>query len=111
MLVGTVSVALVAMVLAFPLALLTALYITEYAPARLKPTLVSLIDLMAAVPSIVYGLWGFFLIMPHAARLALWLQQHLGWIPVFAVTPIPTPPYGTPAGTSPARSAPASPWR
>ena len=84
-LVGTVSVALVAMVLAFPLALLTALYITEYAPARLKPTLVSLIDLMAAVPSIVYGLWGFFLIMPHAARLALWLQQHLGWIPVFAV--------------------------
>ncbi|WP_230487078.1 phosphate ABC transporter permease subunit PstC [Nocardioides anomalus] len=82
---GTVSVALVAMFFAFPLALTTALYISEYAPARLKPTLVALIDLMAAVPSIVYGLWGFFLIMPHAAELALWLQQHLGWIPVFAV--------------------------
>ena len=84
-LVGTVEVALVAMFFAFPLALLTALYISEYAPARIKPTLVSLIDLMAAVPSIVYGLWGFFLVMPHAAELALWLQQHFGWIPIFAV--------------------------
>ena len=84
-LVGTVSVALVAMFFAFPLALLTALYISEYAPERLKSTLVALIDLMAAVPSIVYGLWGFFLIMPHAAELALWLQRHLGWLPIFDV--------------------------
>lgn len=84
-LTGTLSVALVAMFFAFPLALLTALYISEYAPAGLKPTLVSLVDLMAAVPSIVYGLWGFFLIMPHAAELALWLQKHFGWIPIFDV--------------------------
>ena len=82
---GTVSVALVAMFFAFPLALATALYISEYAPERIKSTLVALIDLMAAVPSIVYGLWGFFLIMPHAAELALWLQKHFGWIPVFDV--------------------------
>jgi phosphate transport system permease protein len=82
---GTISVALVAMFFAFPLSLLTALYISEYAPARAKPTLVAMIDLMAAVPSIVYGLWGFFLIMPHAAALALWLQKHLGWIPIFQV--------------------------
>ena len=40
---------------------------------------------MAAVPSIVYGLWGFFLIMPHAAELALWLHRNLGWIPFFDV--------------------------
>ncbi len=85
MLVGTVSVAMVAMFFAFPLALLTALYISEYAAERIKPTLVSLIDLMAAVPSIVYGLWGYFLIMPHAAELALWLQKHFGWIPIFDV--------------------------
>jgi phosphate transport system permease protein len=84
-LVGTISVALVAMFFAFPLSLLTALYISEYAPPRFKPTMVSLIDLMAAVPSIVYGLWGFFLIMPHAAAFALWLQKHFGWIPVFDV--------------------------
>jgi phosphate transport system permease protein len=84
-LAGTVSVALVAMTIAFPLALLTALYISEYAPASIKATLVSLVDLMAAVPSIIWGLWGFFLIMPHAAELALWLQKHFGWLPIFDV--------------------------
>ena len=84
-LVGTVSVAVVAMFFAFPLALATALYISEYAPAKLKPTLVSLVDLMAAVPSIVYGLWGFLLVMPHAAELARWLQMHFGWLPFFQV--------------------------
>jgi phosphate transport system permease protein len=83
--VGTISVALVAMAIAFPLSLLTALFISEYAPAKIKPTLISLIDLMAAVPSIIYGLWGALLIMPHAAKFALWLQQNLGWIPIFDV--------------------------
>lgn len=84
-LLGTIEIALVAMSIAFPLALLTALYISEYAPARLRSTLVSLVDLMAAIPSIVYGLWGFFLVMPHAAGLARWLQAHFGWIPIFDV--------------------------
>jgi len=91
-LVGTLEVAMVAMVLAFPLALLTALYISEYAPAGLRPTLVSMVDLMAAVPSIVYGLWGFFLVMPHAAELAVWLQRNLGWIPLFQVDADPDAP-------------------
>lgn len=84
-LVGTVSVALVAMTIAFPLSLLSALYISEYAPARLRGALVSMVDLMAAVPSIIYGLWGFFFVMPHAAALARWLQQNFGWIPIFEV--------------------------
>jgi phosphate transport system permease protein len=84
-LTGTVSVALVAMTFAFPLSVLVALYISEYAPARIRSTLVSLVDLMAAVPSIVYGLWGFFLIMPYAAELALWLQRTFGWLPFFKV--------------------------
>lgn len=84
-LVGTIEVAAVAMFFAFPLALLTALYITEYAPAKLRPALVSMVDLMAAVPSIIWGLWGFFLVMPHAAALAHWLQQHFGWLPFFQV--------------------------
>jgi phosphate transport system permease protein len=84
-LTGTTAVALVAMVFAFPLALLTALYISEYAPAGIRSTLVSLVDLMAAIPSIVYGLWGFSLVMPHAAELALWLHRNLGWIPIFDV--------------------------
>ena len=84
-LVGTFSVALVALVVAFPLALLSALYISEYAPRNLRGTLVSLVDLMAAVPSIIYGLWGFFLLQPHASVVALWMQRTFGWIPLFKV--------------------------
>ena len=79
------EVALVAMVVAFPLALMLALFITDYAPKRIKSWLVSAIDLMAAVPSIIYGLWGFFLLQPHAINLARWLSQYLGWIPIFHV--------------------------
>jgi phosphate transport system permease protein len=84
-LAGTFEVALIAMVISFPLGLLCALYISEYAPARLKSLMVSLVDLMAAVPSIVYGLWGFFLLQPHAIYLARWLNQYLGWLPFFHV--------------------------
>ena len=84
-LVGTFTVALIAIVIAFPLSLLGALYIAEYAPPRLRSTLTSLVDLMAAVPSIIYGLWGFFLLQPHASLVAHWLHQHLGWIPIFRV--------------------------
>jgi len=84
-LLGTLTVALVAMAFAVPLALATSLYISEYAPARLKPTLVSLVDLMAAIPSIIYGLWGFFLLQPQASRLARWLSTYAGWLPFFRV--------------------------
>lgn len=84
-LVGTLSVGLVAMTIAFPLALATALFISEYAPAKIKPTLVSMVDLMAAVPSVIYGLWGALLIMPHAADLAIWMDRNFGWIPIFDV--------------------------
>ena len=84
-LVGTVEVALVAMVVAFPLALMFALFITDYAPKRMKSWLISTVDLMAAVPSIIYGLWGFFLLQPHAINLARWLSQYFGWFPLFHV--------------------------
>jgi len=90
--VGTLEVAAVAMFFAFPLALVTALFITEYAPAKARALLVSLVDLMAAVPSIIWGLWGFFLVMPHAAALAHWLQQNLGWLPFFRVDADPNAP-------------------
>jgi phosphate transport system permease protein len=84
-LLGTVTVALVALTIAFPLALLSALYISEYAPPRVRPLLISMVDLMAAVPSIVYGLWGVFLIEPHASRVARWLTTYFGWLPFFHV--------------------------
>ena len=84
-LVGTVEVALVAMVVSFPMALGMALFITDYAPARLKSWLVSAIDVMAAVPSIIYGIWGFFLLEPHAIQVARWLSEYASFIPIFKV--------------------------
>lgn len=84
-LLGTVEVALVALFIAFPVALGTALFISEYAPGRAKSFLVGLVDLMAAVPSIIYGAWGALLLMPHAKYVSRWITQYLGWIPIFKV--------------------------
>lgn len=84
-LVGTAEVAIVAVLVGFPLALLTALYISEYAPPRLRSVLVSVVDLMAAVPSIIFGLWGLLALMPQAKYVSRWISQHLSWIPIFAV--------------------------
>ncbi|MFK4223445.1 phosphate ABC transporter permease subunit PstC [Streptomyces sp. NPDC019890] len=84
-LTGTVLIGLVAISIAVPLALGTALYISEYAPRRLKRTFVSLVDLMAAVPSVVYGLWGAFFLQGHVVGLSRWIATYLSWIPVFKV--------------------------
>jgi len=84
-LVGTLEVALVAMAVGFPMALMFAVFISEYAPARIRSWLISAIDLMAAVPSIIFGLWGFFLLQPQAILLSRWLSQNFGWFPIFHV--------------------------
>lgn len=89
---GTVVVAIVALVFSFPLALTSAIYISEYAPARLKQLLVSTVDLMASVPSIVYGLWGLFLLQPHVMPVSHWLHKSLGFIPFFQVDTNPDAP-------------------
>jgi len=82
---GSVLIGLVAIVFALPLAIGTALYISEYAPPRLRRLLVSLVDLMAAVPSVVYGLWGFFYLQGHVYGLARWIATYFGWIPILRV--------------------------
>ncbi|WP_371546382.1 phosphate ABC transporter permease subunit PstC [Streptomyces sp. NBC_00554] len=84
-LVGTILIALVAIVFAVPLALGTALYISEYAPPRMRQTLISIVDLMAAVPSVVYGLWGLFFFQGHVVTVSRWISTYLGWIPLFKV--------------------------
>ena len=91
-LTGTVLVGLTAISVALPLSLATSLYISEYAPVRIKRLLVNLVDLMAAVPSVVYGLWGAFLLQRQVlvqdasgAGLPRWLATYLGWIPIFRV--------------------------
>ncbi|MFD7154346.1 phosphate ABC transporter permease subunit PstC [Kribbella sp. NPDC059898] len=82
---GTVVIAAIAILIAFPLALWTALYISEWAPRGLKKTLVAVVDLMVAVPSIVYGLWGFFLLQPWVIHVSRWITTWFGWIPLFKV--------------------------
>ena len=83
--VGTLQVALIALTLAFPLSLLTALFITDWAPEWLRPLLVRLVDLMAAVPGIVFGLWVLLVVQPHAAQVNHWISKHFGWFPLFHV--------------------------
>jgi phosphate transport system permease protein len=84
--VGTILIAIVAVVVAAPLALGTALFISEYAPRSVQRLLVSVVDLMAAVPSVVYGLWGFELVQWRIVSLSRWIHDWFGWIPVFRVT-------------------------
>ncbi|GAA5184651.1 phosphate ABC transporter permease subunit PstC [Rugosimonospora acidiphila] len=83
--VGTILIAIVAIATAVPMALGTALYISEYAPRWLRRTLIAMVDLMAAVPSVVYGLWGFFLLQWRVVGLSRWISDWFGWIPIFKV--------------------------
>jgi phosphate transport system permease protein len=81
---GTLLAAVIALIIATPLAVAVALFITHYAPRRLAQGLGYLIDLLAAVPSIVYGLWGVAVLAPATLGLATWLNDYLGWLPFFA---------------------------
>lgn len=83
---GTVSIALIAMGVAVPLALGTALLISEVVRGRLRSTLISLVDLMAAVPSVVFGLWGLFFLQGNVIPVSQWISTYLAWIPIFSVT-------------------------
>ncbi|TFB84061.1 phosphate ABC transporter permease subunit PstC [Cryobacterium algoricola] len=83
---GTITIAVIAMCVAVPLALGTALLISEVAQGRLKSTLVTLVDLMAAVPSVVFGLWGVFFLQANVIPVATWISTYFGWIPFFSVT-------------------------
>jgi phosphate transport system permease protein len=83
LLVGTVVVALVAVTIAVPLGTCAALFITDYASPRWRAILTGLVDLLAAIPSLLYGLWGFLLFASQLAPIAEWLSRHLSWIPFF----------------------------
>jgi len=97
--VGTVLIALVAVVIAAPLAFGTALYISEYAPRLIQRFLIAMVDLMAAVPSVVFGLWGFELFQGQVVSLSSWIHDWFGWIPLFAVHGV------TPHDTNPTAAA------
>ena len=83
MLIGTVICATIAVIIAVPISVLSALYLTFYAPNFIKRIMVALIDLMAAFPSILFGMWGYFVLMPHAEYWAQLLHKYFGWLPFF----------------------------
>ncbi|MBA0124412.1 phosphate ABC transporter permease subunit PstC [Haloechinothrix sp. YIM 98757] len=84
LLVVTVMSSAFALVIAMPLALGIALFLTQYAPPAVRRPFGYIIDTLAAVPSIVYGLWGIFVLGPFLVPVALWMNRNLGWIPIFA---------------------------
>lgn len=80
---GTLLAAMIALVIATPLSLGVALVISHYAPRRLSKTLGYVIDLLAAVPSVVYGLWGALYLGPQLVPVYRWLEDNASWVPFF----------------------------
>jgi phosphate transport system permease protein len=89
LLIVTVLTSLVALVIAMPVSLGIALFLTQYAPARLSRPFAYVVDLLAAVPSIVYGLWGILVLGPALEPFETWLNATFGWFPLFAKGNIP----------------------
>jgi len=87
MLVGTILCSIVAVVIALPISVFSALFLNFYAPEWLKRILVTIIDMMAAFPSILFGIWGFLVLMPSVEYWAKIINKYLGWIPFFEVKP------------------------
>jgi len=87
MLVGTILCSFIAVAIAVPISVCSALFLNFYAPDWLKKILVTVIDMMAAFPSILFGIWGFLVLMPSAEYWAKLLNRYLGFIPIFDVNP------------------------
>jgi len=85
---GSVAIALVAIVIAAPLSMACALMINELAPKRMRGILTGTVDLLATIPSIVYGFWGLEIVSTSQAGVAQWLAHYFGFVPFFQ-TPSP----------------------
>jgi len=84
LLFGTVWAAFLALIMAVPLSISVALFISHYAPRRLASTLGYIVDLLAAVPSVVFGLWGIGVLAPAVQPVYGWFVENAGWFPLFA---------------------------
>ncbi|MGM1017035.1 MAG: phosphate ABC transporter permease subunit PstC [Actinomycetota bacterium] len=87
---GTIWVSFIALLVAAPIAIGIALFISHYAPRRLASILGYIIDLLAAVPSVVFGLWGGLVLAPLLQPVYAWLNANAGWIPFFGGQVSPT---------------------
>ncbi len=81
---GTLVSSLIALLIAVPLGVATALFLTELAPFRIRQPIIMIIEMLAAVPSVIFGLWGIFVLLPWLRdHLFVWLQATLGFLPLF----------------------------
>ena len=83
MLIGTMIVAVIAVIVGVPISVGAAVYLTFYAPASIKKIMVTAIDLMAAFPSVLFGLWGFFVLESSGEYWAKLLNKYFSWVPFF----------------------------
>jgi phosphate transport system permease protein len=89
MLYGTLATSAIALLLAVPLGVGTAIFFTEnFLPVSLRTMLGFLVDLLAAIPSVIYGLWGIFVVIPAMKVVGLWLYEHFQTVPLFSTPPI-----------------------
>lgn len=89
MIAGTIVSSTIALLMAVPLGVGTAIFLSEnFLPVSLRTVLVFLVELLAAIPSVVYGLWGIFVLIPMTNQLGLWLNQHFGWFALFNTSPV-----------------------
>ena len=85
---GTIVTAFIALLLAVPIGVGTALVVSEnFLPASVQTVVVFLIELLAAIPSVVYGLWGIFVLIPILTPIGRVLHSSLGWLPIFSTPP------------------------
>jgi phosphate transport system permease protein len=90
MLFGTILVSFLALMIALPISVGTAVFVNEYLPKRIQRAFVSVLDLLAAIPSLIFGLWGLFFLQPHLNGVARWLSDWMGFIPIFKTNGIYT---------------------
>jgi phosphate transport system permease protein len=85
---GTLVSSALALFIAIPLGIGTAIFLSEdFIPLKVRMPLIFMVELLAAIPSVVYGLWGIFVLIPLVKPIGAWLHANFGWIPLFGTTP------------------------
>lgn len=86
---GTLVTTLIAMLIALPIGIGVAIFLSEdFLPQSVKMVLIYCVEVLAEIPSVVYGLWGIFVLIPILQVIGVWLHDHLGWIPLFSTYPV-----------------------
>ncbi len=89
MIYGTIVSAAIALLLAVPIGVGTAVFLSEdFIPLSIRTPLVFMVELLAAIPSVVYGLWGIFVLIPFLIPIERWLHSSFGWLPIFSTPPV-----------------------